>query len=261
MDERDHDDAVRASFERQTHLFEGDEAPFARPPSSAGGWLAPLDPGMILLDVACGAGHAAEEVAPHVRRVVGVDLTPALVRIGVERLAASGITNVALQEGTAAALPFVDASFDLVFCRGSLHHFADTTRALAEMARVCRAGGRVVVSDMVAPSPEVREQFDALHRAIDPSHVRTFSEAELADLLGAAVGPVLRREGTDAFTLPVELMFNDGSDRVRASAALHAELDGGRPTGFEPSIDDGRVSVSFSSCVVDAIRRPDLDRT
>src|SRR6185503_6922006 len=77
-DAREQDDAVRESFRQQTDLFDGDDSVFAlaatRPAPTA--WIDPLTPEMIVLDVACGAAHAAELAAPLVRQVVGVDLTP-----------------------------------------------------------------------------------------------------------------------------------------------------------------------------------------
>src|SRR2546429_263848 len=181
MSSSEHDAVVRRSFEKQTALFAGDDPLFARRSSSALAWLEPLDPEMIVLDVACGAAHAAEQVAPHVRQVVGLDLTRALLELGADRLRDAGITNVLLQEGSAAELPFLDASFDLVACRAALHHVPDPGVVVGEMARVCRPGGRVVAVDMVAPSAEVREAFDALHRRIDPSHAGVLLEGELAD--------------------------------------------------------------------------------
>ena len=71
----DHDEVVRQSFEKQVGLFDGDDALFARRADPAVSWLGPLSPDMIVLDVACGAGHVAETVAPYVRQVVGVDVT------------------------------------------------------------------------------------------------------------------------------------------------------------------------------------------
>src|SRR2546430_14838591 len=118
MSASEHDAVVRSSFEKQTALFAGDDALFARRSSSAVAWLEPLDRDMIVLDVACGAAHAAEQAAPHVRQVVGVDLPPSLLELGRDRLRTAGIANVLLQQGNAAELPFVDASFDLVICRG-----------------------------------------------------------------------------------------------------------------------------------------------
>src|SRR5688572_19408693 len=170
MSTTEHDDIVRRSFAGQTHLFRGHQALFARRAQSPTAWIEPLEPDMIVLDVACGAGHAAEIAAPHVRQVVGIDLTPELIALGAERLREAGVGNVLLQEGNAAALPFVDESFDLVMCRSSLHHMPDPQRAVSEMARVCRPGGRVVVADIVAAKSDVRDTFDEVHRPIYPSH-------------------------------------------------------------------------------------------
>jgi len=253
----EHDEVVRRSFERQVGLFRGDDSPFARRRASTRSWLEPLEPDTIALDVACGAGHAAELAAPHVRQVVGVDLTPALLELAAARLREAGITNVLLQVGNAAQLPFLDESFDLVFCRTALHHFASPGPPVAEMARVCRPGGRVIVADMVAPSAELRERFDALHRLIDPSHVGALLEAELVDLVRSAVGPISHAETTDPFTIDVGRMLTGVADRDRVTAALDAELAGGAATGFEPTRVDGRVVVSFTITVVHAVRAGD----
>ena len=103
----DHDDVVRASFSRQVGLFSGPDSPFVRRPAGTVEQLEPLDDDMLVLDVCCGAAHAAEVVAPRVRQVVGVDLTVSLLELGAARLAAAGVGNVLLQEGNAQALPFV----------------------------------------------------------------------------------------------------------------------------------------------------------
>ncbi len=256
MSAHEHDAVVRSSFEKQTALFVGDDSPFARRPSSALAWLEPLDPEMIVLDVACGAAHAAEQAAPHVRQVVGLDLTPSLLELGAERLRGAGITNVLLQVGNAAELPYLDSSFDLIICRGALHHFAEPGAAVAEMARVCRPGGRVVASDMVAPSAEVREAFDALHRCLDPSHAGVLLEGELAELLRSKVGPLTYGETSDPFVLPVDHILTDAADRDAVTSALQAELAGGPATGFDPVLDDGQTLVSFTNTVVHATRSP-----
>jgi ubiquinone/menaquinone biosynthesis C-methylase UbiE len=251
----EHDAVVRRSFERQVGLFTGDQSPFARRSASPVAWVEPLDHDMVVLDVACGAAHAAEQVATHVRQVVGVDLTPALLEAGADRLRKAGIENVLLQEGNAADLPFVDASFDLVMCRGALHHFPRPAQAVAEMARVCRRGGRVVVSDMVAPSADVREAFDELHRCLDPSHAGVLLEGELTELLRSSVGPLSYGETIDPITLPVDHILTNVADRDAVLATLQAEIAGQAATGFEPVIDDaGQLLVSFTSTVVHATR-------
>ncbi|HEV3133085.1 MAG TPA: methyltransferase domain-containing protein [Acidimicrobiia bacterium] len=250
----DHDSVVRSSFEKQAAIFGGEHSPFARRPHSPLAWLEPLEPDMIVLDVACGAAHVAEQAAPHVRQVVGLDLTPSLLEVGADRLREAGITNVLLQEGNAAELPFLDASFDLVVCRGAMHHFLDPERPVAEMARVCRPEGRVVVSDMVATSAEARERFDQVHRNLDPSHARTLLEPEVAELLRSTVGPIAYGETSDPFAIPVDHILTAAADREAVMSALRADLAGGDATGFDPVLDGDQILVSFTSTVVHATR-------
>jgi SAM-dependent methyltransferase len=248
----DHDDVVRASFTRQVGLFSGPDSPFVR---RAGGTvverLEPLDRDMLALDVACGAGHAAEVVAPDVRLVVGLDLTVGLLELGAARLSEANVRNVVLQEGNAEALPFVAGSFDLVYCLAALHHIGDPVRAVEEMTRVCRPGGRVVLSDLITPSAEVRDTFDELHRRLDPSHGRACLEGELVDLLPE--GHELTYGATASTRLPISIAYTEQSDTEAVEAALRAELAGGRPTGLEPSVtDDGTLLVAFWTSTVHA---------
>jgi len=233
-------------------LFTGPDSPFARRPASTLAWLDPLDPQMIVLDAACGAAHAAEIIAPQVRQVIGLDITPSLLALGAQRLRDGGHRNVLLQEGSVTAMPFVDDSFDLVVCRSSVHHFSDPARAIGEMGRVCRPGGRVVISDLVPPSIDEREALDRIHRAIDPSHVRILLEQELADLMRELVGPLTYGETAEPLELPIDSIFTDASDRVATMTALDAELHGGPPTGLRPQPQAGRIIVAFTNTVVHA---------
>ena len=253
MPESDHDQLVRHSFERQVPLFSGSDSPFAH---RGGGlaWIEPLDPGMVVLDVACGAGHAADPIAPQVRQVIGIDLTPALMTLGAVRLRTSGITNVLLQEGNAEAMPFIDESFDVVFCRSSLHHFGHPEVAVSEMARVCRRGGRVVLLDLVAPSDAMRTRFDDVHRLLDPSHMRTFLEPELAALMPGGIEGLSYANTMDA-RFPVEMVMTEQTQRDELLRLLQEEIDGAvEPTGLEPAVEDGKIVVSFRTCVVHAER-------
>jgi ubiquinone/menaquinone biosynthesis C-methylase UbiE len=245
-----HDDVVRASFTRQVGLFSGPDSPFVRRPGGTVEQLEPLTHDMVVLDVACGAAHASEVVAPEVRQVVGVDLTADLLALGAARIRDVGIDNVLLQEGNAQGLPFVDDSFDLVFCLNSLHHVGDPARAVDEMVRVCKSDGRVVLSDLIAPSAVVRDAFDALHQRIDPSHHRAFLEGELVDLLPEDC--TITYGATASSRFPVDIAFTEQSDREGVLDTLHAEMAGGPSTGFEPADEDGRLVVSFWTSTVHA---------
>ncbi len=248
-----HDDVVRRSFEGQTHLFSGPHAPFAMRAGDLA-WIEPLDETMAVLDVACGAGHAAQTVAPRVRQVVGVDLTRVLLELGAARLRTDGVANVALQQANAHDLPFADESFDVVFCRSALHHFDRPEPAVAEMVRVCRRGGRIVLVDLIAPTAAVRQEFDALHRLLDPSHVRSYLEPELAALLPGGTD-ALSYASTFDIRLPVAVAYSELSTVVEVERRLHAEMEGnGRTSGLEPADEEGGLTVTFATCTVHAPR-------
>jgi arsenite methyltransferase len=102
-----------------------------------------------ILDVGCGPGFYVEELLAMVGpggAVVGVDSSPQMLAAAAARCGRQD--NVAFQQGDATALPVDDASFDAALCVQVLEYVADPTVALAEMHRVLRPGGRVVVWDI-----------------------------------------------------------------------------------------------------------------
>ncbi len=106
--------------------------------------------GARVLEIGCGPGHLASRlVRDHGLDVTGLDLDPAMIersRARAERLA--GGPRPQFVVGDAAALPFADGEFDLVVSTLSLHHWTDAEGASAEIARVLRPGGRVLVWDI-----------------------------------------------------------------------------------------------------------------
>lgn len=111
-----------------------------------------LRPGAIVLDVGCGAGLdaliAARRVGPG-GRVLGMDMTPAMLERAREHAALMGAENAEFQEGLMEALPLADASVDVVVSNGTLNLSTRKSRALAEMHRVLRPGGRLALADLV----------------------------------------------------------------------------------------------------------------
>jgi SAM-dependent methyltransferase len=108
-------------------------------------WAEP-GPGMRVLDLASGTGEPALTLAPLIApgTVTATDVVPEMVAIATENAAAQGIANMHVQRADAEALPFPDASFDRVTCRFGVMYFADVPRALREVRRVLRPGGRAV---------------------------------------------------------------------------------------------------------------------
>lgn len=118
--------------------------------------LRALLPGERVVDVCCGAGLDSQIAAAMVGaegRVVGVDMTPAMLAKAREAAAEVGCTNVTFREGYAETLPVPDGWADVVISNGSLNLVPDKAAALAEMARVLTPGGRLQIADIVVQKP------------------------------------------------------------------------------------------------------------
>ena len=100
--------------------------------------------GKDVLDVGIGSGIATQMLAESGAKVTGVDLTEWAVETTRRRLDAFGL-EADVRQADAEQLPFEDASFDLVFSWGVIHHSSDMDRALAELVRVTRPGGQLVL--------------------------------------------------------------------------------------------------------------------
>jgi ubiquinone/menaquinone biosynthesis C-methylase UbiE len=187
--------------------------------------MAEVGPGDEVLDVACGPGLVACAVAPYARRVTGIDLTPAMIERARALQAERGLANLDWLVGDVTPLPFPGARFSVVLTRYSFHHFLDPRAVLAEMVRVCRPGGRVLVADLALPA-EKAEAYDRVERLRDPSHVRVLAEAELVALLAEAGLCDVRRSGY-AFEVGLEQLlqrsFPDPGDAGKVRAAFEAD--------------------------------------
>lgn len=109
---------------------------------------AQVQPGMRVLDIACGTGEPAISLAsilPGNGGVVGVDISPAPLKIAAERATQRSLTNVIFQQADAHALPFPDNSFDRITSRLGVMFFADLPRALSEMRRVLKTAGKAIL--------------------------------------------------------------------------------------------------------------------
>jgi ubiquinone/menaquinone biosynthesis C-methylase UbiE len=181
--------------------------------------MGQVGPDSDVLDVACGPGLVACAAAARARHVVGVDLTPAMIEQARALQSRLGLGNVDWLLGDASSLPFAADTFSVALTRYSLHHFTDPARVVAEMARVARPGGCVVVADIVLP-PHKAAAYDAMEKLRDPSHVRVLSNAELAELM-TRVGLVELRWAGYLFELDLQTLLRGsfpapgGAQRVR----------------------------------------------
>lgn len=172
---------------------------------------ARIDAGERVLDIGCGTGIAALAAAGRGATATGIDINAGM--LAVARRKAPDLSWI---EAPAEDLPFAEGAFDVVLCQFALMFFADRTRALREMARVTRPGGRIALAT-----------WEAVERS--PGYDR------LIPLLSEVVGP----EAAAALTAPFVLGDPDAiaaelatagiaaSDhRVFTGTARHASLDG-----------------------------------
>lgn len=165
--------------------------------------------GVTVLDVATGGGHTARALRDAGCNVVTVDAAPGMHPDVVSR---------------AEELPFADGSFDVVVSRIAPHHFADIAASVGEIARVVRRV--VVVEDTLFVSEEIEEA----ERLRDPTHVRSYTEAEWRELFAGAgldvqeVAFVEKRHPLDAWLARTGCV---GEDAERVRALLGDAVEGG----------------------------------
>jgi ArsR family transcriptional regulator len=116
--------------------------------------LGLLDPAWVVGDLGCGTGQVAESLAPFVGRVVAVDESPEMLAAARRRLGGAG--NVEIRRGELEALPIADEELDAAVLFLVLPYLPEPSAALAEVARVLRPGGTLLVVDM---TPHDREEY------------------------------------------------------------------------------------------------------
>src|SRR6266852_2853636 len=174
--------------------------------------------GDLALDVATGTGHVALALAPHVRRVYGLDLTREMLdqarRVTLER----DVMNVEWVIGDACRLPFPDETFDLYTVRAAPHHFADVDAFMAEAYRVLKPKHDAAFIDCAPPLP-ARDLLHEVEVRRDPSHVLSLTLDEWVGKLQRAGFQVERAEARE-----LEWNYEEWMGNMAVKPALAAEL-------------------------------------
>jgi SAM-dependent methyltransferase len=141
-----------------------------------------------VLDVATASGNTALSAARRRAIVTGVDITAGLLERARQRAAAEGL-SVNFQEGDATALPFDDATFDVVMSSFGVIFAPDPEKTSAEMARVCRPGGKIAMANWT-PASLIGKLFGLLAR-YSPSRAQVDAPVSWGDraVLNRRLGP------------------------------------------------------------------------
>jgi SAM-dependent methyltransferase len=176
--------------------------------------------GRRVLDVGAGVGATGLAFAARGARVVALDLTPAMLEAARGQAVERGLTAYETRLGDAAALPFPDASFDIVACRVCAHHFGRARVATGEMARVLRPGGQLLLIDSISPEDPAQDTFlNAVELLRDRSHVRNYRVSEWLAWF-AEVG----FEAGHVRTFPTFLDFENWTARMNTPEHERAQL-------------------------------------
>jgi ubiquinone/menaquinone biosynthesis C-methylase UbiE len=214
-------------------------------------------PGDDMLDIACGPGSVVAAFAPHARRVVGLDATAAMLDQSRALAAARGLGNVEWRQGDVYALPFADASFGIVSCRFAFHHLEYPARAFAEMVRVCRPGGRIVLCDgLASDDPAKAAAFNAMELHRDPSTVAFRPLGALVALFAGAGLPVPSQR---LFQVPYEIeamiakSFPANEDRILLRRMIEDSVEGDR-MGMNARREGGTIRLAYPAAVLVAAK-------
>jgi ubiquinone/menaquinone biosynthesis C-methylase UbiE len=187
--------------------------------------LAPLRADERALDVGCGTGALAYALAPLVGEVVGVDSSEDYLAAAREEAP----PNCTFAIGDAEALPFPYGDFDLVGCLRVLHHVRRPELVVAELARVTRRGGTILLADQLGDVDPLRSlERDRFERARDPSHTRLLPDADVRgyleanDLVVRVNEIVHERRDMDRY---LDLVGLEGEERERVARMAPASYE------------------------------------
>ena len=159
---------------------------------------AQIAAGSRILEIAPGPGYLAIELAKlGTYTIIGLDISASFVRIATQNAQQAGV-NIEFRRGDAAAMPFDAASFDFIICRAAFKNFTEPLKALHEMHRVLKVGGKALIVDLRPDvAPEAIDtyvqnmefnRFDALITKWVFKHMlikRAYSKEQLRDMVAA----------------------------------------------------------------------------
>lgn len=197
-----------------------------------------------VLEVAAGTCICGRSLAPFVKNVTCLDMTTAMLAVGKAEAEKQGLCNINFVQGDAENLPFWDNSFDIIIARLAFHHFPNPQCCFSEMARVLKAGGKLVVIDMEAAEEALRNTEDEIETLRDPSHMRNLIKDEFTEMFRENHLTITTMDCTELpVSLSAWLALTNTPAAVSAdiSKRLKDDIQGGQSTGFQPYMKNGEI--------------------
>ena len=170
----------------------------------------------LALDLGTGAGHLAYAMAEVAGTVIAFDASESMLEVVARTASERGLRHLKTQCGDVHSLPFADSSFDLVATRYSAHHWIDLEKAMAELRRVLRPGGHVLVIDLEGQEQAlVDTHLQCIELLRDTSHVRNRSRTQWRALL-QGIGVECMHEQH----WPTRLQFDTWVQRMRTPETM-----------------------------------------
>jgi ubiquinone/menaquinone biosynthesis C-methylase UbiE len=210
--------------------------------------FAKPQPTDVVVDIACGPGAFALALAPRVQFVRGVDLTAEMLRRARAFQAEKQIVNAAFVQGDAEQLPFPSGTFDLVSCQCSFHHMPKPQHVLAEMIRVTKPEGRLLIIDPLAPESEAKfEIYNRIEVLRDPSHTLTLRLTDFLKLFDEGGLEILRQSLRRRQRSFNNWMLRGGhapgtKKYIETRRLLEDSMEGDR-AGFSPKADGEDIQI------------------
>jgi SAM-dependent methyltransferase len=210
-----------------------------------------------VLDLACGTGSATIAFAERCASAVGVDIVLEPLNRACESATARGITNASFALGEMEHLAFPEGAFDGAICRFSFHHFVHPEVVFAEMARVVRRGGWMLIADMTAPEePDQCELHNVMERLCDPTHGRALTISEFEQMFTEADCKLAMKVARDS-RITVEDWVNFGDATLENAARLRSmaeqAISSGKPSRFHRDGDAIKVTHSSVTFVIEKV--------